>query len=870
MRFSVRRLTALILVVVALLSGLAIAPLRAYDIYDAQPGAFDIPSINATLRLTPTGTPIQANVFGERTINIQAYFDTGASGVLMSEETARYLGVTKAMNGTTPVTFADVGVGGTETFGVSTPYYISLAPFNDSTNIESAAAYNQTFGPIQMQLAAEQPLGSQLAGLDVFGMPVFAGKVVVINPRPADPLNADGTPKSLFELGRMNVNVYNPGGSAYNGSIADPGIPEVAHHIKLSYGNFNRFTTVTPAGSTGPTLAHNPFIGPNPVLQLETNPPADTTPPVTFGFGGLTATGSFLLDTGAAASMISRNKAAQLNIRYRAGTYGTESPILELFDGTALENQFTLTVGGIGGTKTMAGFYLSDLILPTMEGSAGNSNDPNHLHYHGAPVLVNDISLLDPLSPDPQNPITLTLDGILGMNLLTGSVELIPDPLLGFTFGAMANGAYNWLVFDEPNGILGVSLKNGPAIWQGTAGSAWNATANWGGNTFNGTTSEIRFTTAGSSTANLDTNQTVNKLTFAATTGNNYTLVGAGKLTLDGTTPVISTTATNTGTQTIAVNLDLAAGTTIMVNGGTLNLNLPADATLGTGVTATIANGATLNLGGTGNALSNGTTAHANVTNHGTLAAITAGKRVGNIDGAGSTNVTAAGASLTANSIRQSSLMIGAGNSVTIAANSGASRLNTLSINATGKLDLADNDLIVVNGNLAALTAQLRSGLDINSSYGNGPGITSNAFATNPAGNTVLGVAPNSELGYTTFAGQPVGANDVLIKYTYFGDADLNGVVDTATDFDLYITGMTSGGSLHGWLFGDFDYNGAVDSATDFDLYITGLTSQGGALLSAASPPQISTVPEPGLYAAALLGFLAFSAARYYRNQRDE
>ncbi len=867
MRFPVRWFAALTRAVVVawLCCYAAIAPLRAYDIFDAQMGAFDIPSINATLRLTPTGTPIQANVFGERTINIQAYFDTGASGVLMSEETARYLGVTKAMNGTTPVTFADVGVGGTEIFEVSTPYYISLAPFNDFTNIESAAAYNQTFGPIQMQIAAEQPLGSQLAGLDVFGMPVFAGKVVVINPRPADPLNADGTPKSLFDLGRMNVNVYNPNEKVYSGAVADPGIPEVAHHIKLSYGSFDRFTTVTPAGSAGPTLAHNPFIGPNPVLQLETNPPADTTPPVTFGYGNLTTTGSFLLDTGAAASMISQNKAAQLNIRYRAGTFETESPVLEFFDGTEVENQFTLTVGGIGGTKTMAGFYLSDLILPTMEGSAGNSSDPNHLHYHGAPVLVNDISLLDPVTNQP-----LTLDGILGMNLLTGSVELIPDPLLGFTFGEMANGAYNWLVFDEPNGILGVSLKNGPAIWQGSAGNPWSTTANWGGNTFNGTTSEIRFTTAGSTTANLDTNQTVNKLTFNANTGNNYTLVGSGTLTLAGTTPVINTTAGNTGTQTVAVNLDLAAGTTIVINGGTLNLNSPADATLGAGVTATVASGATLNLGGTGNALSNGTTTHADVTNNGTLAATTAGKRVGNIDGTGNTNVTGAGASLTANSIRQNSLNIGAGNSVTIAASSDVSRVNTLSINATGKLDLADNDLIVAGGNLAAITALLRSGLDINGSYGDGPGITSSAFAANPAGNTVLGVAPNSELGYSTFAGQAVGANDVLIKYTYFGDADLNGFVDTATDFDLYITGLTSGGSFNGWLYGDFDYNGVVDSATDFDLYITGLTSQGGTLLTGSGSSNITAVPEPGFYAAAILGVLAFGAARYLRNQRDE
>jgi hypothetical protein len=438
----------------------ALVPLCAYDIYDSLPGALDNPGINATLRLTPTGTPIQANIFGTRTINILAFFDTGASGVLLSDETAVGLGVQKAKVGMTPITYADVGVGGTETFNVSTPYYISLAPFNDYVDIESALAYNQTFGPIQMQLAAPVELGSQLRGLDVFGMPVFANKVVVINPRPADPFNANGTAKDLLELGRMNVNVYDPGKN-FTGSLTDPGIPNVAHYLQLSYGSFNRFTSVSPLGSSGPTLAHNPFIGPNPVLALETNPPVDNTPPVTFGFGGKTTTGSFLLDTGAAASMISSSKAAALSIRYRAGTQSTDNPKLELFDpanpgviGTLIADQFSLAIGGIGGTKTVAGFYLEDMILRTKEGNASNLNDPKHLHYHGAPVLVNDISVADPLTGQ-----TLTLDGILGMNLLTGSVDLIPDPFLGITFGAMSNGAYDWLVFDEPNGTLGLALK---------------------------------------------------------------------------------------------------------------------------------------------------------------------------------------------------------------------------------------------------------------------------------------------------------------------------------------------------------------------------------------------------------------------------
>jgi hypothetical protein len=69
------------------------------------------------------------------------------------------------------------------------------------------------------------------------------------------------------------------------------------------------------------------------------------------------------------------------------------------------------------------------------------------------------------------------------------------------------------------------------------------------------------------------------------------------------------------------------------------------------------------------------------------------------------------------------------------------------------------------------------------------------------------------ELGYTSFNGDPIDATAVLVKYTYYGDADFSGTID----FDDYvrIDGGFNGG-LAGWLNGDADGSGFVD----FDDYV--------------------------------------------------
>jgi hypothetical protein len=162
-----------------------------------------------------------------------------------------------------------------------------------------------------------------------------------------------------------------------------------------------------------------------------------------------------LFDNGAAASMISTGRAAQLSVRYTPDTQGTDNPQLETYDpahpanpGTPIADQFQLAIGGVGGTTTVAGFYLNSMLVHTVEGSATNDHDPKHFRFLDAPVLVNDVKLS----------ATQTLDGIFGMNMLFGSVQTenidlgdgtkVPFPV------ALAPGAFDWAVFDEPDGLL--------------------------------------------------------------------------------------------------------------------------------------------------------------------------------------------------------------------------------------------------------------------------------------------------------------------------------------------------------------------------------------------------------------------------------
>jgi hypothetical protein len=192
-----------------------------------------------------------------------------------------------------------------------------------------------------------------------------------------------------------------------------------------------------------------------------------------------------------------------------------------------------------------------------------------------------------------------------------------------------------------------------------------------------------------------------------------------------------------------------------------------------------------------------------------------------------SINVTGGSAVLTINASAGSVVAIGGaltlsnGGRAVMAAH-GAGPLRTLvvtgnpSIAATSQIDLADNVMVIKNGSLSTIQSLIKNGFHDGDWQGTG-GIASNLAAADSTGRTALGYASNAAFGYTSFAGvNGLTSSDVLVKYTYYGDADLSGDV-TLDDFNQWLDGFQHAGST--WLSGDFDYSGGV-TLDDFNQWL--------------------------------------------------
>jgi hypothetical protein len=223
--------------------------------------------------------------------------------------------------------------------------------------------------------------------------------------------------------------------------------------------------------------------------------------------------------------------------------------------------------------------------------------------------------------------------------------------------------------------------------------------------------------------------------------------------------------------------------------------------------------------------------------------------------------LTKAGAgALNVNSVRAASLNISGGTAAIIAAAvpGSASQVGNLTVGASAALDLNNNDLDVVSGNLSTIKSLVQT------AYHNGawdqPGITSTSARNSAAHKTGLAVVSGAEYtsitGSSLFDGLPIASGDTLVKYTFGGDSNLDGTVNSG-DFSRLASNFNS--SSASWTQGDFNYDGKVN-ALDFNA----LASNYGQAL--ASAPLGAVVPEPAcLCAVATIGLIFMSRSRRLR-----
>ncbi len=349
--------------------------------------------------------------------------------------------------------------------------------------------------------------------------------------------------------------------------------------------------------------------------------------------------------------------------------------------------------------------------------------------------------------------------------------------------------------------------------------------------------------------ANVGTITTATNLRLSRALALDGTLnVPAGTLNVSGTSvPGVALTFTNsfnipqnrtitkTGGQTLNINGPQTHGlnATLVTAAGTTNMNTDGGSNL------------TVTTSGAGSATNFGISQHLKAVNitTGGFASVTAGGPA-NVNG-GKTLVT-----------------------------------KSLSIDSTSKLDLTNNNVAIDYTSTSPIGAWNGSAYDgaaglIAAGYGDGSwngghGITSSSAAS--TGNLhALGIAEAADvLGISgaqtgTFDGQSVDATTVIVKYTYAGDANLDGAIN-GDDYFQIDSAFPQGQS--GWINGDFNYDGVING-DDYFIIDSNFPQQGAAMTGSGFTPALGpvvAVPEPASLAALSLAAATLATRRRRRH----
>lgn len=164
-----------------------------------------------------------------------------------------------------------------------------------------------------------------------------------------------------------------------------------------------------------------------------------------------------------------------------------------------------------------------------------------------------------------------------------------------------------------------------------------------------------------------------------------------------------------------------------------------------------------------------------------------------------------------------------------------------------GLVDITTNDMIIHNGDAASLDALAKSWWANGARNGTGLGTSAATAETF----TTVAVFPNDAndgLGdpyYSTYGNLTLAPTDVIIRFAYMGDTNVDGVLNAA-DLAKIVEGASVGAT--GWQNGDINYDGIVDAA-DVALFLPALDAYNNGLPTlgqiAGGGNGSGSVPEP-------------------------
>jgi len=252
------------------------------------------------------------DILGDPQFSYPVIFDTGASGVLMSEMVRTAFGIPL-----TGETFEDIGIGGTETFDVSRPTRLLLAPNSVGPTGADIIGNYSPYGEYKFQVKQTDSL---LTGpFDIIGTPVLRNHVMHVQP--------NITPYGSFypPIDYMQTTLL----------TSLPTLPsQGVFRFPLVYEDF--IDDPNPPVSVG----QNPML-PN-VRIVDSRKPSDQQ----------SSARSWLFDTGASVTIIGEDYALDVGI-----DLVNEDPVAEV------------QVAGVGGdTRLMFGYEVDELILPMANG----------------------------------------------------------------------------------------------------------------------------------------------------------------------------------------------------------------------------------------------------------------------------------------------------------------------------------------------------------------------------------------------------------------------------------------------------------------------------------------------------------------------